>query len=654
MQHHPWKNVVQPELTVRLTPRAKSIEVEYLQRGRLLATQPKHAATLTDALRALARTLSQGESDALRGALAGRNQVEVGPLLAALLFPDPSAANQTFKALAGSTAEQVHAERLPVRLRILVHRSAPDVDTEAADVLLSLPWSLTSCPFCDAHLASAQNRWTFEHSSERLGDETGRLPQPAKVLLIAPNGGAPTRFAGDLQSRLEQDDACYASSAFFKVVRDASEVGRAASDWLPHVVVFVGHARIRRGVPVLDFGDESLDAKALCLALPNSVQCFLSVGCWSGGGGAVGLGRLLAAQVPAVVTGLTRLDTAAALDLVTQWLVGIVLHELSPVQAVHTYASAVATDDHHAWTYAAHTRYDKWEFRRRPAERTRVFSSPVSHRLDRFNQRAHFRTRVDNFIKSDARVMAVVGIAPEDPDARPDLLSTLLREDLVEERCDTLVFNPYEVTFPSGTDDLPGAFEDAIRRVLGATKGGALADFLRVACPTPDPGQSALVWLDFGRLGGSSGASLTPKRLTAWLDMCSVLIEPSADHDVRVIAYLTTETRQPLRIEKIVTDWFLDAPDRGVDATSLGVLEHVTLKELADFMSTRGATGCPRGLIRSATRALFEQCAGVNETPSGRANYRCLIKAIEAAEAMGWRRFLGDPDDDGHDPDEEL
>lgn len=642
MQRHPWDHVVQQTITVDLARTLDGVVTTYLRNGRRLPMQPADPRSLDAALIDLLDILRAGDRAQLDRVLAGRPQLDLGASLYALLFPEPEVANALFRELSGSPAATVRPERTPLRVRIVA----------ADDALLGLPWALTRSPD-GVHLATAEGRWTFEHSTRRVGDEAVHLPSGAKVLLACPPDPATARFADQLRSRLRQGDESYASPVFFRVATTPDALREALDDQRPHVLVYVGPTRQLNGQPALCFGDAGpVDPLRLRSWMPRSVKLAIVTG-RTAGGTLAGFGRQLGDLAPAVIVRLGRVWSDDALAMTRHWLTGALFDGMQPAQVAHTHPLDVDLTTPHAWTHAVHTRYATWRLDRRPTRTARTHPGKVSHRLDRFNQRAAFRARLDTFLGSTAKVLAVVGTAPDDADACAEHLSDLLREDLIDTRSDRLDFKDWHVSFPPGEDTLLAAFEDALRAAIGAG-AGPLDRFIREAAPRPHRDHHACLWLDYGQLGGQSTRHLTRKRLDEWLAMCSRLIEPHTPTPIRVIVFLTADTRRHDTIKAAVSRFRRRVHPTGVMPIALGVLEHVERDELDEFMYTKGATSCPPGLLEDATDKLFEACRGIGGADDTRANYRCLVDHIDRIEETGWMAFVDQDTDDGIDPYEPL
>lgn len=598
MRDDGWRHITRNELTVRLTRVEGGYTVEYLTRGLAMREAPIVRARF--------------DVDATHD----------GRALYDLLFPDRAVAGRVFAALSGSPAEQVAPDRSPVRLRVVTDDAA----------LLTVPWHRATSPD-GVHLVADVARWTFERTPLTAPDRVGRLERPARVLFVCPSTAEP--FPDHARSRLAQDDARYAESHLIPTAHTPAECHRKLLGRQPEVVVFAGSVRLSGDTPALCFdGGAMVDADELTGALPSSVQ--LVVLCADAFEPAARLARALVAKVPAVIVVASddRPDNARALT--QHWLARVLLDGMPPVDATNDIGITPTDGIGHAiWT-----RYGIWQTAEGALPRARLPAGPVAHRLDRAIQKSALQSEVGSLMKADAGLLAVVALAPGDPAARPQMLSDVLRDHLLRKHCDEWIFESLDVPFPPGTANVPAALQERLRHTLRAGPYERLTPALHAVQPRGTPRVKGFIWLDFGGLGKTWDAKLTPGRVEDWLDFCAMTLAPALGGHTRAVAVLTVDTTRPEVFAKLVSDYSMRARAPGLRIEILGALEHVTKLDLDKFMRDECDT-CPPDARVAAANKLFAATEGKRGAPRDRANFGCLVDAIEAAEAQGWRAYVG-------------
>lgn len=618
-------------LTVRFVEASGGLRVRYLDRGGLTAAQLPEDTRLSVPARldGVVAALAKGDFEGIAHHINGTGRRVVGDALYRLLFPDDGVASALFRELSGSFA-QGPVNPLRCGLRVCV---------EGPSNLAGLPWRLTA--WNDRPLVLPPSSWTFELTLPDTRPPSPELARPAVLLLVAPNNGPPEgpQHVRLVQARLAQSQPAYHSDAFVRFASTRDELQRELQQG-PQVVYYFGHGTLHRGAPALlldgDAGPVRVTAAdVLSWTGGASPRAMFFNGCGTGDGGWASLGHQLVAQVPAVLTQLTSAWSAPAAEIGLSWLVRLLVHDLAPVEAIHHAPEETQMGEPHWWTTTVHAAYDGW--RRRGNEEQHVWHDerPIADRLDRLPQRERLRFRLDELLKPSRRVLAAVGVGARDPDMHPERLGELLHGDLATERCEQIVLNRCRVELPDVRNPAARTMESAIRHALDAPPNARLADFLQHRAPRGGDGRVPVLWLDFGTLGEGRG-SLKPGEITAWLGVCDSVLAASCPDTMRVIAFLCVDVKNPAAVERDVVDYATDCGARIICA-ALPPLGHVKYEELNDLMRSPAGPGCPEGLRRKATRALFERCS---EKGRETANYACLCREIERAEAIGWAGYL--------------
>jgi len=617
-------------LTVRLTRADDGYALRYLGRTGLTDAQPptETRVGLDSRLTKAADALAAGDLGGLAEVLTGAGRAEVGNALYDLLFPAEATNHALFKELSGSKAEDVGPWRRALRLRV-------DCDER----LQALPWRLIAHQ--GRSLAVGRDAWTMEIAAG--GHPVSPVcPRPARTVIVAPRN-APEEIQTHIRwirGLLEQREPAYEGDTFLTVVESRSELKDELEHRPPQILYYCGHARVKRGAPALvlddDRGgtDDVLAEDLLAWFGRPPLAVFLN-GCGTGAGGWNALSQRLTRDVPAVLANLTTAWALPAADIGQAWLSGVLLQGKSPVEAIHHVPDGARLDEPYWWTTVVHASYDGWSKSVTPAPGARRDGRPISHRLDRFNQRAVLRARVDQLLHDGRAVLAVVGLGGREDGNHVGELGRLLEEDLRAERADQLVLFRIEVDFPSYREHLHRGLEAAIRQTLGASPHAALVDFIQHAAPDSDPGIKPVIWLDFGTFGPKHRPALTLPQVEEWLAVCQRVVAASCPQTVRVIAFLCCDAKSPAQVARKVAEH--DSNDPRFICKALPVLKHVDYDELSELMKTPGATECPPARLTEAIGRLFDACI----EPGGEtANYAKLCLEIDYADEIGWLKYL--------------
>lgn len=594
------------------------------------------------------RGSARATAGVLEEKLTGPAQEVAGQVLFAVLFGRDRRASTRERSPVQIMCDKVYGEpqKTPLfrELRVRVWVS-PDGESSG---LRGLPWMATRW---SGHLLIDKG-WTFESWPSDPTDEPLALRAPPKVLVLAPERGkAEPDDLGTRKHILALRDIWEGvwprwtrTQGHFEVASSLEEARQIMEERaLPEVVYYYGHGTLEHGrsyLAISDGGDSRIDVGDLLVHLPALNRhrpsiLFLNA-CFVGRAGWGSAGHQLGQAIALVLAHAMPVRGGAAQKLAERFWTAVVRDRVDPVIAVHDRSSGGVD---HLGVRATNRQfldlapavvtssYSRAHFQRPPGI-AGYEAIRKAFDLDRSKQRAHFRDKLEDTLRSGAKVHLVIahGGPGNLMEKAPDqLLEYLLSKKLERE------LHIHKVALRKGVEDrLKGAQDEpspgetpeppfdrlaleAALLVEAARTSGArpmtLEPAVRSLCRSRLGDALPVVWLDAGHIRADSGP--TRERVELFRRFLCEAVPPEAD--LFVIGSLAIEVSEAsaASTKKMLADVAKNMGYREkLRVNVLDPFEEPPYEEIIDYLEK---AGCDAAIRHDLASALLEPPGGSYE-----------------------------------------
>ncbi len=502
--------------------------------------------------------------------------------------------------------------RQPVRVRLQTDEPR----------LAEVPWMNAAW---EDHLLVTHG-WTFELIREPTFEATPKyldvtLNTPCSVLMIAPEG-APEADAHtrDLQERLDHAWPVYHEPPHR--VRDWQALQRTWRQRRPRLVYYYGPAAYDQQelVLVLDNDQGGIDRRPVrdlhTLWQDNPpLIAFFNV---TGEGASPGT-AMAGLPLPLVITQY-GFDADHARHSALAWWHALLEggEDTDPVWALH---------QHGLFTAAAWGAYGYWQTQ--TARKPRLDKLPRLL-IDRRAQRSLSRDAVDELVRDrDGRVCCVLAYGAQGN--LVELFAEQLRENLRRYSNRVAQVKPLRMRLPGSTSFEMDQLELMVRRELRLGSRETFGAGLEKHRPRGPGATRPVLLLDWGVRGTHDGNRLRLSALEVWLTFCARQLAVQYPPDLRLVCCLSLEIAEDnhdtlrRRLDKLETDGLFPTPSFRVLAPT--PLDHIAVRDLADFLIVEDHTSCPKELIPVIPTLIWRQTQG---------RFQETVALVEQAEQTGW------------------
>ena len=543
--------------------------------------------------------------------------------------------------------EQIFSGMAPEKMAALLEHAEVVLNIHSTDAhILSLPWILLA----DSEGFLFQRGWSFIHRPAQ-DRESVELPPSPRVLIIAPEPvskkyiptGALQHFSS-LQESFTAMDNRLVENDHLRRVRTWAEFLHTIGEFIPNVIYYYGHGEGNASKTCLVFESDAtpatadlrplVDFAAQIKQLPNIPHLVYINCCHGDASGLLGVGQLLGARIPAVISNRTLVKIDVAQKQAQQILSRILFHAIPPHRAINRALQAMhgkdlSYDDSRWINLVLHGNYEKWVANpAKPADRL-IQDSRWSFKIDRSRQFYFVAGQTRQMLREEkprSHAFIWYGTRGQGLDKFHERLNIELKEDV--ESANIVEFNPrWPDLDPGGVnynDLFTSMLVDAFKVADLSQIPGRIREKTQGAA-----GKQALVYLRHTPIDDPSRFNPVDLRTyLLWWDLH--IVKPLFQNKIYGLLGISFEVKEPGRFLDYLVKEEIDNLD-GMAETKVNILDQLDKlreKDLKDFFDTH-RVAVPPDRIRKLCSEIIQETGG---------NYDETLKTILKKVNQTWDR----------------
>ncbi len=252
--------------------------------------------------------------------------------------------------------------------------------------------------------------------------------------------------------------------------------------------------------------------------------------------------------------------------------------------------------------------------------------------IDRLVQRSVDRDAVEALVRDRrGRVCCVLAYGAQGN--LVELFAEQLREH-VRRNSEVAQVQPLRMRLPASDSFDEPQLDLMVRRELRVGSRETFGAALEKHKPRGPGRARPVLLLDWDVRGTHAGNRLRLSALEAWLRFCGRQLALQCPPDLRLVCCLSLEIAEDshdtllLRLDTLEEGGLFPTPSFRVVVPRR--LDHITVRDLADFLVNEDHTSCPNELIRTIPKLIVQQTGG---------RFQETVALVEQAEQTGWFRL---------------